>query len=206
MSTPKILIVTVTGQPRSGKDSLINLTVEKLRQMMPTQTTKIRRASSVGPLKNMLQDYIEECLPRGTFNWEEPDGQLRSTLSVIKSQLDACYQWTTRYALSIIEVATRPRKLIPNTERVILFYQIREHANLGDLAGVCAAMDYEMEPIFIMRTDRPEVAMATTDYVNEDDYPFTMKINSTPPEGKSLDEWWEILTNEITAKILERFQ
>lgn len=177
------ILVTITGMPRTGKDAYISACAAQWKD----EVYIVRAISSI----NVMRRFVQECREKLGLNVpEEPEERDRKSMARIKEVMDEHFNWTAGYIVQQIADLRMPDQLV--------FYQVREPANLHKIAALAKVNGIEFVPVYIKRSDRPDTPMAHTDGVTELDFPFELIVDTTPQR-------WEQLGQEFAAFIKERY-
>lgn len=163
------ILVTITGKPRTGKDSLITATRNQLMGWTDAPTTV--HLSSIEPIRSFLHTSLGDVGAK--FDRREPTETDRQAMAEIKAVLDRRYDWTVNLAMQEFTRAGEDRQ-----SDYVVFYQVREPGNLIGLRAAAEARGIKMIAVYVSRQDRPITGMAYTDGVDLADYRFDERIET----------------------------
>jgi molybdopterin-guanine dinucleotide biosynthesis protein len=193
----KSVIVTITGYPRTGKDTLANAIAKKLTD----EGKHVVTLSSIDTPKHFMRvaanvlelpdDKAELIFPLNSAGEYEPTDAMRNGLASIKAVLDDIFDWTVELAFRTVE----------RTKPDVLIYQVRELENVNKLTKATATKLWSQSiqgyvdnvprdpevgglSIFVNRLDRPRITGAFSEsYVPGTSSHFDYAVNNIGVEA-----------------------
>lgn len=179
-SENRAVLVTVSGKSRTGKDTLINGAITHLRgvSIPGSGVMDITHVSSIELVRTFWRNaLIEINRPMGV----EPSSVDRQALFEIKSILDRLADYTCLLGVRKVQWRLTHSWL---TDRIVVFYQVREVANLAALqSAISREPGMQMRSLYVMRDGpRPaDVTAAESDHVESSDFKFDWVLTTHHP-------------------------